>query len=54
MVMQYKLKGTGRWKKYPGKDKIEGSVSKYDFRVLNESKTKFAHHSETDDDSYLN
>lgn len=38
--MQYKLKGTSRWKKYPGKDKIEGSVSKYDFRLLNASKTK--------------
>jgi hypothetical protein len=40
MVLQYKLKGETRWKKYPGKDKIEGSVAKYDFRLLNEAKTK--------------
>jgi hypothetical protein len=40
MVLQYKPKGETRWKKYPGKDKIEGSVAKYDFRLLNEAKTK--------------
>ena len=40
MVLQYKLKGETRWKKYPGKDKIEGSVAKYDFRLLNEAQTK--------------
>ncbi len=40
MVLQYKPKKSARWKKYPGKDKIEGSVSKYDFRLLNEAKTK--------------
>jgi hypothetical protein len=40
MVLQYKLKSEKRWKKYPGKDKLEFSVSKYDFRLLNEAKTK--------------
>ena len=40
MVLQYKKKSETRWKKYPGKDKIEGSVSSYDFRLLNEAKTK--------------
>mgnify|MGYP001247210640 FL=1 len=40
MVLQYKAKMETRWKKYPGKDKIEGAVSKYDFRLLNEAKTK--------------
>ena len=40
MVLQYKLKSSTRWKKYPGKDKLEFSVSKYDFRLLNEVKTK--------------
>ncbi len=40
MVLQYKKKGETRWKKYPGKAKIKGSVSQYDFRLLNESKTK--------------
>lgn len=43
MVLQYRKKQTGvqaRWKKYPGKDKIEGGVSQYEFRLLNEAKTK--------------
>lgn len=40
MVLQYKLKTETRWKKYPGKDKLKEPVSKYDFRLLNESKTK--------------
>jgi hypothetical protein len=40
MVLQYKLKSESKWKKYPGKDKLKLSVSKYDFRLLNESKTK--------------
>jgi len=40
MVLQYKEKTATRWKKYPGKDKIEGTPSKYDFRLLNEDKTK--------------
>jgi len=40
MVLQYKLKAEKRWKDYPGKSKIEYSVSKYDFRLLNEAKTK--------------
>ena len=40
MVLQYKGKKETRWKKYPGKDKIKGSVSSYDFRLLNEAKTK--------------
>jgi len=40
MVLQYKSKKSTRWKKYPGKNKVKGSVSKYDFRLLNEAKTK--------------
>ena len=40
MVLQYRLKTGGRWKKYPGKDKIKGSVNDYEFRLLNEAKTK--------------
>ena len=40
MVLQYKLKKETRWKKYPGKDKLKVPVSKCDFRLLNESKTK--------------
>ena len=40
MVLQYKLKSESRWKKYPGKDEVKGSVSKYHFRLLNEAKTK--------------
>lgn len=40
MVLQYKLKNTTRWKNYPGKDKLEYSVSKYEFRLLNKNKTK--------------
>jgi hypothetical protein len=40
MVLQYKLKTEKRWRKYPGKDKMKHPVSKCDFRLLNESKTK--------------
>jgi len=40
MVLQYKPKGETRWKKYPGKDKIKGSVTSYDFRLLSEDKSK--------------
>jgi hypothetical protein len=40
MVLQYKLKSGIKWKDYPGKAKIEGSVDDYDFRLLNEDKTK--------------
>lgn len=40
MVLQYKLKKEKRWKKYPGKDKLKVPVSKCDFRLLNENKTK--------------
>lgn len=40
MVLQYKLKSETKWKKYPGKDKLKLPVSKYDFRLLNEAKTK--------------
>jgi hypothetical protein len=40
MVLQYKNKKETRWKKYPGKHKIKGSASQYDFRLLNEAKTK--------------
>ena len=40
MVLQYKLKSEKRWKDYKGKNKLEYSVGKYDFRLLNEKKTK--------------
>ena len=40
MVLQCKLKKETRWKKYPGKDKLEFSVGKYDFRLLNSEETK--------------
>ena len=40
MVLQYKPRKEKRWRKYPGKDKIKESVSKYKFRLLNEAKTK--------------
>jgi hypothetical protein len=40
MVLQYKLKKDSRWKKYPGKNKIKYGVSRYDFRLLNEAKTR--------------
>jgi hypothetical protein len=40
MVLQYKKKSSVRWKNYPGKSKIEGSVGSYDFRLLSEDKKK--------------
>ncbi len=40
MVLQYKLKSGGRWKNYPGKDKIKGSVKNYEFRLLSEDRKK--------------
>lgn len=40
MVLQYKLKKEKKWKDYPGKAKLKHPVSKYDFRLLNESKTE--------------
>ena len=40
MVLQYKKKTSSVWKKYPGKDKIEGGVRDYDFRLLSEDKKK--------------
>jgi len=40
MVLQYKLKKEVKWKKYPGKEKLKFPVSKYNFRLLNEKKTK--------------
>ena len=40
MVLQYKLKSEKRWKKYLGKDKLEKPLSKCEFRLLNEDKTK--------------
>jgi len=40
MVLQYKTKSSTRWKDYPGKDKIKEPVSKYDFRLLSEDKSK--------------
>ena len=42
MVLQYKKRDSvgARWKDYPGKDKIEGSVRDYDFRLLSEDRKK--------------
>ncbi len=40
MVLQYKSKKGGKWKKYPGKDKLEKSTRNYDFRLLSENKKK--------------
>ena len=40
MVLQYKGKKETRWKKYPGKERLKKAVSHYDFRLLNEAKTK--------------
>ncbi|MBS3140842.1 hypothetical protein J4405_01700 [Candidatus Woesearchaeota archaeon] len=40
MVLQYKLKKKTRWKKYPGKSKVERKLSDYDFRLLSEDKKK--------------
>ena len=41
MVLQYKPKKQGsKWKDYPGKDKINGGVSNYYFRLLSEDKKK--------------
>lgn len=40
MVLQCKLKKDTKWKKYPGKDKLKFTVSKYDFRLLSEDKSK--------------
>ena len=40
MVLQYKIKSSTHWKKYPGKDKLKESVSHYDFRLLSEDKSK--------------
>ena len=40
MVLQYRKGVSGRWKKYPGKDKIDGSVRRYKFRLLSEDKSK--------------
>jgi len=40
MVLQYKLKSETKWKKYPGKDKMKVPVSKCDFRLLSEDKSK--------------
>lgn len=40
MVLQYRLKSEKRWRKYPGKNKMKYPVSKCEFRLLNEAKTK--------------
>jgi len=40
MVLQYKKKSVSRWRDYPGKDKIKGSVKDYDFRLLSKDKKK--------------
>jgi len=40
MVLQYKKKGETRWKKYPGKENVKGSLTGYNFRLLSEDKSK--------------
>ena len=40
MVLQYKLKKSGKWEDYPGKDKIKNSVRNYNFRLLSENRKK--------------
>jgi len=40
MVLQYKLKSERRWKNYKGKDKLQKGVGDYEFRLLNEKKTR--------------
>jgi hypothetical protein len=40
MVLQYKEKSSARWKDYPGKNKVKGSLGSYDFRLLSEDKKK--------------
>ncbi len=40
MVLQYRKKRETRWRKYPGKDKIKGAVSRYTFRLLTSSKSR--------------
>ncbi len=40
MVLQYKEKTKTRWRDYPGKDKVEGDVHDYDFRLLSHDKSK--------------
>lgn len=40
MVLQYKLKTEKRWKDYPGKDKLKHPVSKCDFKLLSEDRSK--------------
>ena len=40
MVLQYKKRPNGHWRDYPGKGEIVGSVSDYDFRLLNKNKSK--------------
>lgn len=41
MVMQIREKGKkARWKDYPGKDKLDGAMSDYQFRLLNKEKNK--------------
>lgn len=38
--MQFRKKSGGRWRDYPGKNKIKGDVSDYDFRLLSHDKKK--------------
>ncbi len=41
MVLQYKKRAGGkRWVDYPGKNKVEGDVRDYDFRLLSHDKNK--------------
>lgn len=40
MVLQYKPKKEGRWIDYKGKEKFNGKVSEYFWRLLNKDKTR--------------
>jgi hypothetical protein len=40
MVLQYKPKKGGKWRKYPGKSKIKGSLRDYYFRLLSSDKKR--------------
>ena len=40
MVLQYKLKKEKRWKDYNGKNKLELSTNRYDFRLLSSKRKK--------------
>jgi len=40
MVLQYRTGPSGRWMKYPGKDKINGKPENFEFRLLTEDKSR--------------